>query len=251
VPSSIAWMPLLPVLAVQGALVKQRAMRMPEPPGERAGAEGRGPPLRLLVLGDSAAAGVGAPHQRFALCGQLVADLARDFCVTFRLEASTGRTSMQALEALDALGDERFDVALTSLGVNDATARVSSRDFIDAQSAIAARLRQQHGVRLHLASGLPPVHRFPALPQPLRAFLGGHARRLDQALREHAAHDKAIVHLPLDFSAGFDASAMAPDGFHPGPPLYRVWAQVVATRIRTAPELGASRPAAPRARAGA
>jgi lysophospholipase L1-like esterase len=233
------WLPLLPVLAAQGLLVRASALRLPEPPGERSGVEGAGERLRLLVLGDSAAAGVGAPHQRFALAGQLVAELARDHEVHWRLHARTGHTVADATAALAAIDGERFDVAVTSIGVNDATRRRAPDDFAARVARLADILRTRHGTRMVIVSGLPPVHRFPALPQPLRAFLGGHARRLDDTLAALAARRDDLLHVPLDFGDAFTAAAMAEDGFHPGPPAYRAWAQHLAPRVRAAFALAA------------
>lgn len=240
---SAKWLPLLPLLAAQGLLVRARATRLPEPPGAREGVEGRGERLRLLLLGDSAAAGVGAPHQRWALAGQLVAELARDHEVRWRLHAKTGHTTADALQALAALDGERFDLAVTSLGVNDATRRLAPAEFIARQARLVDTLRDRHGVSRVIASGLPPVRRFPALPQPLRGFIGAHAERLDAALAELAARRDDLLHVPLDFG-GMDASAMAEDGFHPGPPAYRAWAQRLAPRVRAAFALGAGGAAA-------
>ncbi|EEX09439.1 hypothetical protein SL1157_1477 [Ruegeria lacuscaerulensis ITI-1157] len=56
----IVRLPLLPLLAAQALMVRQRALRLPEPSGPREGRQGRGPRLRLLIVGDSSAAGVGA-----------------------------------------------------------------------------------------------------------------------------------------------------------------------------------------------
>src|SRR5689334_20066239 len=66
---------LVPLLALQGRRVRRVTPRLPEPPGPRAGLAGDGPPLRLLILGDSSAAGVGAPSQDEALSGRLVSEL--------------------------------------------------------------------------------------------------------------------------------------------------------------------------------
>ncbi len=233
------WLPLLPLLAVQGLRIKKRALRLPEPPGEREGVAGEGRPLRLLILGDSAAAGVGARHQRHALAGQLVEALAHDHAVHWRLHAQTGATTATALASLDALDGTRWDIAVTSLGVNDAVSGVGPRAFAERQVRLAGALRERFGARLVAASGLPPMHRFPLLPQPLRAFLGGKARRLDGELAALAASRDDFLHLPLNFSDHLDQRAMAEDGFHPGPPMYREWGRALAARILAHP-LGAA-----------
>jgi lysophospholipase L1-like esterase len=235
---SLLWLPLLPVLAVQGLRIRKRALRLPEPPGEREGVAGEGRPLRLLILGDSAAAGVGARHQRHALAGQLVEALATDRAVAWRLHAHTGATTADVLASLDALDGTHWDVAVTSLGVNDAVSGVGPRVFAARQARLADALRERFGARLLAASGLPPMHRFPMLPQPLRAFLGGKAKRLDGELAALAANRDDFLHLPLLFSAHLDQRAMAEDGFHPGPSMYREWARALAARILAHP-LGA------------
>ncbi len=71
-----------PLLLLQGRHVRRVTPVLPEPPGPRQGRSGAGPALRLLILGDSAAAGVGASTQGEALSGQLVQTLARRFDLT-------------------------------------------------------------------------------------------------------------------------------------------------------------------------
>jgi lysophospholipase L1-like esterase len=76
---------------------------------------------------------------------------------------------------------------------------------------------------------LPPVHRFPGLPQPLRWIAGEDARRHDEALsrwvRTRCDVSRPDVPLPLV------PDAMAADGFHPGAPVYRACAEAVARHV--------------------
>ena len=72
---SLQLIALAPILLWQGHKVRQRTLRLPEASGARAGILGQGLPLRLLLLGDSAAAGVGVSRQEEALAGQLAAQL--------------------------------------------------------------------------------------------------------------------------------------------------------------------------------
>ncbi|RMD81354.1 MAG: SGNH/GDSL hydrolase family protein, partial [Candidatus Dadabacteria bacterium] len=59
----LATITLGPLLLWQGWRVRLNVPRLPEAPGPRQGRAGKGPLLRLLIVGDSAAAGVGAAHQ--------------------------------------------------------------------------------------------------------------------------------------------------------------------------------------------
>ena len=64
-----------PVLFLQGKHVKRVTPKLSEPEGHRHGQVGQGKGLSLLIVGDSAAAGVGVEHQQQALSGRLVAAL--------------------------------------------------------------------------------------------------------------------------------------------------------------------------------
>lgn len=220
---------LSPVLLVQAVQVRLRALQLPEPDGPRTGLAGAGPLLRVLIAGDSSAAGVGVEHQDQALSGQLVQALAADFTVQWRLEAKTGATTAQALASLQALDTGPFDVAVTALGVNDVTRQVPLRRWLADQARIADLLVNQMQVRVHWRSGLPPMSRFPLLPWPLRDVLGAQARAYDAGLA--AASVGALRHMPFDESR-LDPSMMARDGFHPGAPVYAAWAQELAAEIR-------------------
>lgn len=223
--------PLAPVLLAQGLYVRCTVPRLAEPPGPRQGHDhdGSGPLLRLLVLGDSAAAGVGASHQDEALLGRLRAHCTPAWRVEWRLEATIGETTATTLRRLAALEPFPVDVAVTSLGVNDVTTGVSRGRFMEGQTRIATLLKERFGVSLIVMSGVPPMGLFPALPQPLRWYVGARANMLDHALRDVAARMPGCVHLAQDAMA--DAGPMAADGFHPAPKMYDSWASRVACLI--------------------
>ena len=76
-PNPLITLSLAPFLILQGRHVRRITPRLPEPDGARAGQAGSGQPLRLLIVGDSAAAGVGVSTQQDALSGQLIALLSQ------------------------------------------------------------------------------------------------------------------------------------------------------------------------------
>ncbi|GAA4402276.1 SGNH/GDSL hydrolase family protein [Quisquiliibacterium transsilvanicum] len=235
---------LAPLLILQGSRVRRLATRLPEAAGEReallGSGSGGGEPLRLLIVGDSATAGVGAAHQREALAGRLAERLlerlpARAAALRWRLVARCGATTADALALLEAdaaagtAAAFPADVAVLAVGVNDVTGQLPVGRWLQRMEAIARRLEREHGVRLLVISGLPPMHLFPALPQPLRWYLGASARRYDRALRKWASRRPRTVFVPLP--AMTDPALMASDGFHPGPPAYRAWADALAAGI--------------------
>ncbi len=219
-----------PLLLGQGLYVRRRTPLLPEPSGPRSGISGKGPVLRLLVIGDSAAAGVGVQSQHEALLGQLVQRLAVCHEVHWNLDARTGATSRTTHDHLAKMVPLISDVVVISLGVNDVTSGVSLDDFVACQRALLTLLKDRFETRLIIVSGLPPMHRFPALPQPLRWYLGAHAKAFDRELRQLASDTPGCTY--LEQSADGDVGMMASDGFHPGEAVYARWAARAAAAVQ-------------------
>lgn len=220
---------LAPLLLPQGRRVRRDTPRLPEAEGPRQGVAGSGAILRLLVLGDSAAAGVGARHQDEALAGQLVQALSERHTVHWRLLATTGHAMHDVLADLEKSGAERFDVVVTSIGVNDATAGTSLKRWKTQMQQLLSLLQEKFSAQHILVSAVPPMHHFPALPQPLRWYMGLRAQRLNRAmslqLENHAQALLVSAEFPLE--DGY----MASDGFHPSPLAYAAWAAQLQTAI--------------------
>lgn len=221
---------LAPLLIAQGRHVRRVTPRLPEPTGPRSGSAGSGPCVRLLIVGDSSAAGVGASTQDDGLSGQLVSHLRSTFQVNWELRAKTGHAVKEVLEELEAASAESFDVTLIAVGVNDVTGRTSSKVWNAQHAKLVTLLKNKFGVRHILFSSLPPMHRFPALPQPLRWYLGMRAKQLNGLLQKIADADSQCELLQMNFP--FEIQYMATDGFHPGPLAYALWGRRVADTIR-------------------
>lgn len=224
---------LSPLLVAQALLTRSRLPRLPEPEGSRHGVVGRGPPMRLLVTGDSSAAGVGVVHQREALAWQLAPRLAQACAarVDWRLLARSGLTSAQTLDLLQREGDAAADVVVVTTGVNDVVDQVPSHHAVAAREALANWLRNAMGVQHVVFAPLPPIHHFPGLPQPLRWVAGSDARRHNKALRDWTATRRDVSCVAMEVP--LDRSVMAHDGFHPGAAVYRYCAVAIAHHIAT------------------
>ncbi|MEM6588918.1 MAG: hypothetical protein AAF641_10760 [Pseudomonadota bacterium] len=96
---------LAPVLVVQAAWVMARASRLPEAAGARSGIIGYGPARRLLVIGDSSAAGVGVGDQSQALGCRLAQALSHQHAVSWKVLAKCGATVPSTLKMLEDVPD--------------------------------------------------------------------------------------------------------------------------------------------------
>jgi lysophospholipase L1-like esterase len=184
--------------------------------------------LHVLIVGDSSAAGVGVASQDLALAGYLTRTLAQaaGVRVNWRLVARSGITSAQALTLVQGETHEPADVAVVVLGVNDVIEQVPSHRAVQQRAALADWLLEHCSVRHVVFAPLPPMHQFPLLPQPLRWIIGRDARRHDAAMAQWAATRDDVWHVPIDLRLGADC--MAPDGFHPGEPVYRTCGEALA-----------------------
>ncbi|WP_157981642.1 SGNH/GDSL hydrolase family protein [Protaetiibacter intestinalis] len=191
--------------------------------GKLAGPE----PLRLLVAGDSTAAGTGAATQDEALPGSLARELhARTGRgVIWRSVGENGADTGQFLERhlTDALA-RPADLVFVTLGANDAlharSARAFARDLRELLETLSDRLPE---ARI-LMSNLPVFIRFELLPEPLRTTLYRHSRNLERAARTVIARDPRWMitdQVPPPYGPDFFAS----DRFHPSASGYADWAR--------------------------
>jgi lysophospholipase L1-like esterase len=234
---------LAPLLVAQAVATRRRAPVLPEADGEREGVHGSGAalPLRLLVAGDSSAAGVGVARQDEAVIGHLVRTLhgATGRPVAWSLRARTGLTTRGVHALLRDAPPFPAEVAVVISGVNDVIGQVSTRRALADRAALADWLIATAGVRHVVFAPLPPLHRFPLLPEPLRHVVGGDARRHDEALARWAETRSDVSHAAI--AVELDAAGMARDGFHPGEPVYRVCGEALALHVARLVGQGAPR----------
>ena len=225
---------LSPLLVAQAVMTRRRLPRLAEPEGERHGQTGAAAatPLRLLIAGDSSAAGVGVVTQREALAAQLAERLAEACAlhVHWRLVAKSGLNTAQTLHVLQReAAPPQADLAVVVTGVNDVVDQVPSHHAVSSRETLANWLRNAHGVQHVVFAPLPPIHHFPGLPQPLRWVAGSDARRHNLALQRwvRTRGDVSCVDMEMPLNRG----VMAPDGFHPGVPVYRYCAAAIAQHV--------------------
>lgn len=229
---SLQLIALAPILLWQGRKVRQRTLRLPEAAGARTGSLGLGLPLRVLLLGDSAAAGVGVGRQEEALAGQLAAQLSSEYQVAWQLLAESGLKCQQLLSKLDDLTVQPYDCVVLSIGVNDVTAGTKDQQWLAQLKQLQERLRRDFNVQHIFISAIPPMQYFTALPTPLSGYLGRRAQRLNRLTAQLAERGDGLYFMSIEL--GVDPQMLAADGFHPSGQAYRLWAEQIAARIKTA-----------------
>ena len=255
---------LAPIYLYQGRKVKRDTLRLPEPEGIRCGRvklntaassnNDNQQALSLMIVGDSAAAGVGSQTQQEALAGRLVPELQQQALaneafgkqfneLTWSLHATTGHTSFDILRRLYVLAkpSQPLDVMVLSVGVNDTTANVAAAKWQQQLESIIAVAQRKFGVAHLIFARLPQMAQMPALPAPLSHFIGAKATKLDEILQQVCADHDGVTYMATDFArmmdehangAAIDISVMfADDGFHPSSLMYGYWAQQLSDLI--------------------
>ena len=224
--------PLLPVLFVQGYWLRRTTPRLPDAAGPLTGiATGEGEPLRLIAVGESTVAGVGARTHETGLAGQLALALARHTHrgVEWRVVARSGINARKCrVELVPQLSDRRADVVMIALGVNDAIEFHTSRRWASDVERLIGDVRAQVGDALVLLSGVPPLDYFPALPQPLRLVLGARSAALGRASLDLVKKLKRVVYVPFRIERERCDDLFCADGFHPSELGYSEWAEQLA-----------------------
>jgi len=227
-----ATLALFPALLIQGNRVKKNTIRLSEAEGARDGITGQGQTLSLLILGDSAAAGVGVTHQNDALLGAVVSALQHQYQVHWRLEAQSGDTTSQLIQKIKKMVNQKYDVVVTSVGVNDVTRLMSARTWIKQQQQFYQLIQAKFHPELIIATGVPPMHLFPALPNPLSWLFGQYAKKMNLQLEKIVSKQKDMQWIEYDIQKYQSMNLeMAKDGFHPSKEIYQIWGKAVADRI--------------------
>lgn len=218
-----------PVYVWQGVGVRLRVRRLLPAPGARSGRiEGEGPELRLLVVGDSSAAGVGLADLEQGFAAQLARQLSR----------RTGRRVFYRTAGFNsAISDELRDHVLPhieprdwthvfiSVGTNDIknfrSARAWKKGFGGLLYALGARFPQS---RLYW-SNVMLMTRVPALPPLLGRILEARARLLNR-VGDTLCAERGATAIPRMLDFGSDA--FCDDGFHPSASGMTAWSAHVA-----------------------
>jgi lysophospholipase L1-like esterase len=188
---------------------------------------------RLVWLGDSTAAGVGASGSSGGLPSQVADGLSRP-------DASVSVLAVSGARAADVLADQvpkvaglRPDLVLISVGANDTIHFTGRGTFRETYEEVVRTL--PGGVPVVLL-GVPDMGAIPRFLQPLRAVSGWRGRRIDAEVRRVAA-DTGAVYVDIAGPTGpafrrHPARYFAADDFHPGDAGYGLWADAVLRVLR-------------------
>ncbi|GAC1332111.1 MAG: SGNH/GDSL hydrolase family protein [Candidatus Dormibacteria bacterium] len=234
------------VVGVFALLVAEAALAFqgdgsPEAPGspdEVVGAPGD-QPLTLAILGDSTGSGVGAVTQDQGYPRRVARGLADRLHRRVELHVyavSGARVNDVLTDQLRRMEGLHPDIVLLVIGGNDVINLTPPWRARADLSAVLERLAQYHVPVI--VSGVPAMGTVTRVAQPLRLVAGLVAAYVyDPIWREETAR-RGMTRVNLADITGpifaADHSMLAPDGFHPSPRGYAVWAETFRPALEQA-----------------
>lgn len=220
---------LSPLLALQAVQARRQTERLPEATGTPAGQWGEDPARhKILVLGESTAAGVGVERHQQGLACQLAYQwyLQSGDAVAWQTWGTNGAQLRHLLAKLDNSPQWDATHVVLSMGVNDTVGLTGRRRYRQELQALQTRLAYQP---LYLLA-VPPMELFSALPSPLRHILGWRARQLDRVQQQLAQHQPQHFH-HLPYPVLNQPDLFARDGYHPSEKGYKALAYHLAPSL--------------------
>lgn len=226
--SGITILPFAPFLYLQGRYTRRKVGRLPDAQGETAGKFGdRKESVKLLAIGESTVAGVGAQTHKTALTGQFAKHLSNKIGKTvewFAIGRSGIRAGETIYELVPKIPDERYDYIVVGLGGNDVLKLSSPRKWRRDMTRLLEILREKNPAAKIFITNAPAVRLSPVLPQPIKFILGHLSALHDKNAREFTREMKDVFyfHQPTEVIEDFFA-----DGLHPSEKGYDAWSEAI------------------------
>lgn len=224
--AAIGLLPAAPFLYLQGQYVRRKVGLLPDAQGEKFGQFGADEnSVKLLVIGESTVAGLGARTHETALAGQFAKFLSRRIEKSVRWTAlgKNGVTAQKTIEELvPQIPREKFDYIVIGLGGNDVLKLSSPRKWRETMTRLINILRGQNSSAKIFITNVAAVNLAPALPQPIRGILWQLSKMHNANILEFVKNFEDVFYYPQPKSVPSDFFS---DGIHPSEAGYALWAE--------------------------
>lgn len=198
---------------------------------------GDGTPLVYVVMGDSTAAGQGAPYEQ-GIASSTARELARTHSVAFTNLGISGARAADVVR--DQLGEARAlhpDLVLLSLGANDVTHLTPIGSQRRNLETIIDGLRTSNPKVVIVVTGSPDMGSPPRIPRLLRGLAGRRTRSVNEMYLT-LVREKRLTFAPIAEETGpvfrADPTLFDSDRFHPNTRGYALWTTVLNRALRDA-----------------
>jgi lysophospholipase L1-like esterase len=221
----VALLPITPFLYLQGLITRWKVGLLPEAK-DPAGITGDGDEeVKLLVIGESTVAGLGARTHELALGGQFAKGIHERTGRTVNWTV-VGRNGVTARRTIDELWplvpDEKFDYVLLGIGGNDVMKLSSPKKWRRDMLELVKIVREANPDAAIFISNCPMIIHSPILPQPIKGILWQLSQMHNANILEFTAGMDRVYYYPQPVDVNFEG--FWADGIHPSEQGYRDWA---------------------------
>lgn len=235
---AIIAIPLLPILYIQSLIIRAKVPKLPEAEEEE-GIFIHSPAstLRIISIGESTVAGVGAKTHKEALTGTFAAELGKwsGRNVSWRVYAKSGYSAAEVADVLlDEIEEEELDLILIGLGGNDAFELNTPQKWIKNIDRILIHLREKYPQTPIAFLNMPPIKLFPAFTSLIKCIIGNLGEILGQELATYVQKHERVYYYARKISEkdwndrlkiNKSAEELFSDGVHPALFTYQIWAK--------------------------
>lgn len=229
-------LPVSPILYMQGQRTRRRVGVLPGAGGATFGRTGTigAEAVRMLSIGESTIAGLGARTHEFAFTGQFANRLSEHIGrpVEWNVVGKNGVTARRTIEDLvPQIPDGSFDYVLVGLGGNDVIKLTSPVKWRRDMTELLSILRSRNPNAVMFLSNCPMIKLSPAIPNPIRFFLWELSKMHDANIREFTRGMDGVLyyHQPRTL----DVEGFFADGIHPSEKGYSDWAEAMMEFFKT------------------
>lgn len=238
--------PILPIIYIQGNIIKRTVPRLPEATGIEGNVKADSiKELRLLCIGESSMAGVGAETHEEAIGGTMAKEISSrlNTNVYWRVYARNGYTAKRVrFKILPKITERDFDIIVIALGANDSFAMNSPKTW---RKNIIALIKDTQAIFPNtpiVFMNMPPIKEFPAFSRLIRFSVGNLVDMLGKELGqiidsfEGVYFSNELIRVETwkkKYQVEGKASDFFSDGVHPTKFTYQVWAKDVVDYIMT------------------
>lgn len=182
------------------------------------------PAMRILVVGDSTAVGVGAAHPNDSVAGRLGQRYPE---AAIEVEAVSGMKLAQLDRRLDQFSGRHFNLVLLQIGANDVVGFTRLSDVRASLTSVLSKARLLSDRTIVMTAG--NIGLAPVFKQPLAALISWRTRAVRSMFMSEVATHPSAVYIDLYKEASdepFNTDIprfYAADRFHPSGEGYGIW----------------------------
>lgn len=236
--------PLLPIIYFQGKRISASVPKLPEATGTVGKTTSNEVhSIRLITIGESTIAGVGAKTHEEAFTGALARNLAKATgkAVQWRVYAKSGYTvKMMREKLLPMIEETALDLIVVGTGGNDAFTLNRPWKWRREQAALITDLQAKFPKTPICFTNMPPIKEFPAFTPLIRFVVGNLVQLLGDELG-NLVQDYEQVYFNAEqvsfdtwtkrYNISGDIAQFFSDGVHPATITYQIWGKDFANYI--------------------